>query len=407
MKAFDVVIVGGGTGGICTAARLKRAAPKLNICLIEPSGNHFYQSMFTFVGSGLMPPTLVSRPTSDLVPAGCTWIRDTVSLIEAEQSQISLSGGEKLNYRVLVLAPGLALDIDSISNLGEALNDRRHPVCSIFDSANLEKCANLISQFMGGTMVFSMPSGPIKCPSAPLKILNLADDILRRSGVREVSRVIFITPYSNLFVVNGYAQALAEVAKKRGTEILFEHEVSKIDIRNQELHVSARTEAAAQRNIKTIKYDFAHITPQMKSPQFVTASNLHFPEGPFKNWLKVNPQTLQHADFINIFGVGDVAGVPSLKTGAAARAQAEVVAENILSLFKKGAQTPLPREYNGYTSCPFVTGIGEVMLGEFGYGGKLMPTFPGNPFVPRKSLWFYNTKIMPHLYWNFVLKGII
>lgn len=407
MKGFDVVIIGGGTAGICAAARIKRSSPKLSVTIIEPSGNHFYQPAFTFIAAGLMNPQHIARPMSDVIPEGCAWIRDTVSVIDAEQNQIHLSGGEKILYKALIVAPGLSVDFESIAGLPDALNDRRHPVCSIYDTTNLKKFSELFSQFIGGTVVFSMPSGPLKCPSASLKIMILADDLLRKAGVREVTRMIYVTPYSSLFAVDGFSQTMTEVVRKREIDVLFEHEIAKIDLRNQTLHVAPSTEAAAQRNIKTIKYDLAHVTPRMKAPQMIAESNLHHQDGYFQNWMNVDPQTLQHQKFINIFAAGDVAGLPTMKTATGARAQAEVVAENICFLFKKGAQAPLPRKYDGYTCCPLITEIGRIIHPELGYEGKLLSKIPLNPFVPRKSLWVYNTSLLPKLYWNFMLKGLL
>lgn len=45
------------------------------------------------------------------------------------------------------------------------------------------------------------------------------------------------------------------------------------------------------------------------------------------------------------------------------------------------------------------------MLAEFGYGGKVTPSFPLDPRMPRRSAWLLKTKFLPTLYWNFMLKG--
>jgi hypothetical protein len=42
-------------------------------------------------------------------------------------------------------------------------------------------------------------------------------------------------------------------------------------------------------------------------------------------------------------------------------------------------QAPLPLKYDGYGSCPLTVEKGKVVLAEFGYGGKLLPTFPLDP----------------------------
>lgn len=402
---FDVVVIGGGTGGICTAARLKNCLPKLNIGIIEPSGTHNYQPLFTLFATGHVDAKQTHRPMSEVIPKGCHWIRDSVASIVPERNEITLSGGEVAGYRLLVVAPGLVTNFDSIGGLSSALNDRAHPLCSVYDSSNLQKCAKLAKDFLGGTMVFSTPSTPIKCPSAPLKMLFLLEDSLRRSGAREVSRLIFVTPFSSLLGIDGYRETINALVLQRGIEVLFEHEVVSVDQRNREVLLRPCSISAAERNIKSIRYDFAHITPAAQPPRFVADSGLHHADGFFKDWLEVNPLTLQHTRWPNIFGLGDVAGLPSIKTAAAARSQSAVVAANIQALIKSGGKAPLPKQYNGYSSCPIFTSAGEAIQTETGYDGRLLPTFPGNPFQPRKAFWWYNAHILPQLYWKFLIRG--
>ncbi|MCB0787055.1 MAG: tryptophan 7-halogenase, partial [Flavobacteriales bacterium] len=40
---YQVLIIGGGTAGIMTAAQLKRKKKDLTIGLVEPSKDHWYQ----------------------------------------------------------------------------------------------------------------------------------------------------------------------------------------------------------------------------------------------------------------------------------------------------------------------------------------------------------------------------
>ena len=69
---------------------------------------------------------------------------------------------------------------------------------------------------------------------------------------------------------------------------------------------------------------------------------------------------LQHTRFANVFGIGDASSLPTSKTGAAVRKQAPVLVSNLLSLMK---QEPLAASYDGYTSCPVVTGYDSLVLG--------------------------------------------
>ena len=58
---------------------------------------------------------------------------------------------------------------------------------------------------------------------------------------------------------------------------------------------------------------------------------------------------------------------------AAARKQAPIVAVNALSVLAIGEPVA---GYDGYGSCPLTVEAGKFVLAEFGYGGKLLPSFP-------------------------------
>jgi sulfide:quinone oxidoreductase len=58
----QVLIVGGGTAGITVSAILKRRAVGINLAIIEPGHDHYYQPAFTLVGAGVYP--LARTPAS-------------------------------------------------------------------------------------------------------------------------------------------------------------------------------------------------------------------------------------------------------------------------------------------------------------------------------------------------------
>lgn len=133
-------------------------------------------------------------------------------------------------------------------------------------------------------------------------------------------------------------------------------------------------------------------------PDFVKQSSLSDSNG----WCEVNLATLQHTRYPDVFSLGDVSSSPNAKTAAAARKQIVVVADNLMAL---RAGKPLPKQYDGYGSCPLTVEKGKVILAEFGYGNKLLPTFPLDSIVPRRSAWFLKATLLPWIYWNCMLKG--
>jgi len=110
-----------------------------------------------------------------------------------------------------------------------------------------------------------------------------------------------------------------------------------------------------------------HLAPPQCAPDFIRKSSL----APEAGWVEVDSKTMQHVRYSNIFSLGDVSNLPTSKTGAAIRKQAPVVAENILTLINFNNLTE--RTYNGYTSCPLVTGYGKMVLAEFDYEKKFQP----------------------------------
>ena len=148
-------------------------------------------------------------------------------------------------------------------------------------------------------------------------------------------------------------------------------------------------------------FDLLHVCPPQCAPSFVSESALADESG----WVDVDQATLQHKRFDNIWSCGDVMNAPNAKTAAAARAQAPVVAENLLA--HRSAQ-PAALLYNGYGSCPLTVERGKIVLAEFGYGGKLLPSFPRAVLNGQKATrfaWHLKADVLPWIYWNAMLKG--
>jgi len=145
-------------------------------------------------------------------------------------------------------------------------------------------------------------------------------------------------------------------------------------------------------------FDLLHVVPPQKAPRFIRDSVLANAEG----WVEADHETLRHPRFGNIFSLGDVCAAPNAKTAAAVRKQAPVVAENLLAVLAGRGPRAL---YDGYGACPLTVERGKVVLAEFGYGGKLLPTFPLDPRVPRRLAWDLKVRAMPGIYFDMMLRG--
>ncbi|NJL34315.1 MAG: NAD(P)/FAD-dependent oxidoreductase [Chloroflexaceae bacterium] len=193
--------------------------------------------------------------------------------------------------------------------------------------------------------VTGQPNTPIKCGGAPQKIAYLAEDYFRKSGVRERSSVIFASAAGGMFGIKKYADSLNAVIARKGMDARYQHDLVEVRPNTREA-VFTRLDDQSQ---VVLHYDMLHVTPPMSAPDVIKQSILGHEAG----WVDVDKHTLRHNCYNNIFSLGDCSSLPTSKTGAAIRKQAPVLVENMMALMHGKA---MPATYDGYTSCPLVTG---------------------------------------------------
>lgn len=392
---YTVLIVGGGTAGVTVAAALRRQRPGLQLAIVEPSETHAYQPGWTLVGGGIFTLGQTQRPEASLIPPGVTWIKQTAAAFHPDQSVVALADGRRIGYRILVVCPGLQLDWDKIDGLRDTLG--RNGVCSNYAAPYADYTWHCISAFRGGSALFTQPAMPIKCAGAPQKIMYLMADRIRRRGQLANSQFSFCLSGDALFGVPFFVPPLQQAIDSYGIQVNYRHDLKAIDGPSRTAVFSARGPDGDTREVAR-RFDMIHVTPPQSAPDFAK----HSPLADANGWVDVDPATLRHARYANIFSLGDACSAPNAKTAAAVRMQAPVVTRNVLATL---AGQPLPASYDGYGSCPLTVALGKIVLAEFAYGGKVTPSFPLDPRRPRRSAWLLKTKFLPFLYWNIMLKG--
>lgn len=387
-----ILIAGGGTAGISVAAQLTKHDPNLDIAVIEPSEWHYYQPIWTLVGGGVLPKEESRQRTSDFIPGQTTWIRDSVASFSPEKNQVKLASGKSISYDHLIVALGIQLHWDSIEGLEG--NVGKNGICSNYDYNTVDSTWRELENFKGGNAVFTIPPMPIKCAGAPQKIMWLADSWLRKRGVRDQSNVIYAAAGESIFGVPKYRHALEKLVEERDIDTRFQRVLTAV--RPEKREAVFKNMAANQEEV--VSYELLHVVPEQGPPEVVKSSTLADDAG----WVEVDRDTLQHTRFPNVFSLGDNSSLPTSRTGAAIRKQVPVLVENLLAL---RANEKMTASYDGYTSCPLVTGYGEMMLAEFDYDGNPAETFPVDQARPRYSMWLFKRWGLPELYWNGMLRG--
>jgi sulfide:quinone oxidoreductase len=387
-----IVIVGGGNAGISVAAQLCRLLKNPDIGIVEPSRKHYYQPLWTLVGAGVFPKTVTERDEAAYIPPGCTWIQDAVTEFQPDLNIVLTRGGKKVSYDYLVVAPGIQIDWDKISGLKESIG--QNGICSIYAYEHVDKTWECIRNFKGGNAIFNFPNTPVKCAGAPQKIMYLADDCFRRSGVRDRANIIYASAGKAIFGVKKYAIALEQVVARKGIEPRYKHNL--IEIRS---HAKEAVFEHLETGEKVVlPFDMIHVTPPMSAPDCVKQSPLADTAG----WVDVHKHTLQHTRYSNVFGLGDASSLPTSRTGAAIRKQAPVLVKNLIAASQGKA---LRARYDGYAACPLVTGYGRLIMAEFDYDGNPQETFPFDQSKERYSMYLLKAYGLPLIYWHGILRG--
>jgi len=393
-KHYDVVIVGGGAAGIAVASSILKRAPRLHLAIVDPADKHFYQPGWTMVGAGIFDPVSTGRPTSSVIPKGATWIKQAVQSFEPEGSRVMLADDSYLDYDRMVVCPGLKLNWDGVEGLVDSLGS--NGVTSNYSYKTAPYTWELVQNLKSGRALFTQPPMPIKCAGAPQKAMYLSSDYWYRQGLINQIDVQFYTSTPGLFGVAAYVPALMKYVEKYGADLNFQHTLTKVDGANK-VATFTNSEGATVES----EFDMIHVCPPQCAPDFIRESALADEAG----WVDVDQNTLQSTRFENVWSLGDVMNAPNAKTAAAARAQAPVVAINLLH---HAGKMPNLCHYDGYGSCPLTVEKGKIVLAEFGYGGMLKPSFP--KFIidgeqPSHLAWLLKAKVLPWIYWEAMLKG--
>lgn len=401
---YQIAIIGAGTAGIMVAAQLRKKDNSINIVLIDPAETHYYQPAWTLVGGGAYDFKKTARPMRGLIPEGVEWLQDAVTVMDPENNQLETQKGTQITYDYLVVAPGLVNDLSLIDGLKEAIE--KGVVCSNYiDPDYTWSC---LQKFKGGVALFTQPSTPIKCGGAPQKIMYLAADYLRKQKIADKSTLIFATPGSVIFGVPQIAKTLTQVMQRYKVDFKPFHNPVRIDSDKRIAYFvnkSPVAEGGPTEETVAISFDFLHLAPPQTAPKFIKESTLVNETG----WLDVDHNSLKHNRYPNIFGLGDVAALPTGKTGAAIRKQVPVVVDNLQRLIK--GDTSENKSYEGYSSCPLVTGYGKMVLAEFNYKNEFTPDpklkqmFITDSSKEHWRLWLLKKYMLPYMYWNKMMKG--
>lgn len=379
--SVNIVIAGAGAAGLATASRLADRLEGAKITIIDARKEHYYQPGFTLVAAGIKPGDYPVSKTKDYLPKGIDLIEERVAEIDPDANKVVTESGKTVAYDYLFVAMGLKLDYAAIEGMDESLIGQ-NGMGSIYHGPESAKLTwEQMSKFAdkGGVGIFHRPNTEMKCAGAPLKYTFVTEDYLTRRGNRSKAEIIYNSNNKALFSVPIVSEKVRMLFEERDIHINHDRDLIAIDP-GKRIATFAKPEGTEE-----YQYDFINVIPPMRAPDPVRYSPLAWKDGiwAFDGWMEVEKSTLRHVRYRNVFGVGDIAGVPKGKTAASVKWQVPVAVDHLVAELEGKTSDA---HYDGYTSCPMITRLGQAMLVEFDYHNNLTPSFPGI-IAPLEELW--------------------
>lgn len=344
MAGDSIVVLGGGTGGVVAARRLRRRLePADRVVLVERDPTYRFAPSFLWVMTGARRPEQVTADLGRLRRRGIEVLEAEVLGIETGRQAVATTSGE-VRYERLVISLGAELAPELLPGFSEGAHN-------VYTLEGAVSAGQALRDFTGGRVAVVVSRLPYKCPAAPYETALLAEAILRKHGVRARSSVHVYTPEPQPMPVAGPAVGRAVVALLETRSIGFhpEQSVERIEADGGRLVFAGGRQA---------EYDLLLGAPPHRSSRAVRESGLVGESG----FLPVDREMLT-TSAEGVFAIGDATAIEIgggkllPKAGVFAERQAEVVAARIAADLAGHAPTA---RFDGKGSCFLEAGGGAA-----------------------------------------------
>jgi len=385
-----VLILGGGSAGVMFANRMRKefSEDQLEIVVIEKSDKHIYQPAFTLLLFDLEDPKNLIKPTKELFFEGIKLIIDEATKIDPEKNKVSTAKSGDISYDYLVIATGAKLNLEEPEGMKEGLKKEQN-VFTFYTLDGALKLRDALKKIDGGTIVSTFAEMPIKCPAAPIKMILMAEDMMRKLGKRDKFKFVLTTPMPAAFSRPPYMYALNKIFSTRGIEVLANYAPSEVDHEKGIMREFGGTK-------RDVNFDLLCITPPHEGDQ-VIANSQGVGDGAAE-WVTCDKNHMVHRSFPNIYAIGDCTDFPTSKTASGARKQAKILTERFKSIL--AGEEP-KATYDGEIICPILTRDKRVIFANFNYTESLSPA------TESYINWVLKVHMLRPLYFNLMLKGMM
>lgn len=337
----QVVVIGGGFGGLTVAKGLKKKDKGFDVLVIEKNET-FMSCPFSnaLLGKleGVNLGTFVHDYAQPVEAHGYGMLHAEVANIDRAAKQIHTTKGI-VEYEILVMAPGIAYDYENQFKNWDANKikqiQRVAPGALIPGKEHVILDRNL-SDMDDGDVVITVPSGKFRCPPAPFERAAMIAAYMKKEDIN--GKVIILNPSAKIAKGAAFKESWKEL---HGGKIEHRDNCTVTDV-----DPAAKTVTYKQKDgtSKTIKYEVLNLIPNNKANPVVAMSGVETTTSFGK--VVMNGCSFQTKTDASIYAVGDVVGHGIPPSGQTANWSGKQCADEIAHVLHGKAYT-LPVKSKG------------------------------------------------------------
>ena len=342
MAGKTICILGGGSGGIVVANKLKKSlGDEHRIVLIDKLSYHLFNPSLLWLMVGWRRPEQMKKDLSPLKRKGIDFIQAEVGGIDFDKQTV-LTNTQNIQYDYLVVSLGADLYPEKIAGFKEG-------AYNLYQLPEVIRLRDDLTNFKGDKAVVMVSSIPFKCPAAPYEAALLLNAYFKRQNKNVQVQVVSPEPQPMPVAGPAMGQAVVSLLNMSGIQYMPNTTIKTVKADKKELETL---------DGKNIPYDMLVGVPSHGAPAAVKGTPIAAETG----WIPVNAKNLQ-TKIENVYAIGDItsiplsSGKPLPKAGVFAHLEAEVVAHNIAAKIKN---QPAVKEFNGHGYCFVELGDGKA-----------------------------------------------
>lgn len=327
-KGQRTVIIGGGVSGLTIARYLRKAAPDMQVVLLERNATYQFcpiSNLYTVHGIDL---GYFCRSYLDAArKGGYIYVQATVYDADLDSRLVYTDQG-KISYDWLIVAPGIDYNYASfgVTDPAEVWALRQGYPAGFMPGSEHISLRHKIANFKGGVWVNTTPPGNYRCLPAPYERTCLVADYMKKHKIK--GKVIHLDANPDITIKKkGFHAAFNELYKDY-VEYVPSFDFESIDLQKKTISSS----------FETVSFDDGAIYPRVRASKLIEKLGIMRPGDP-QFEANIDPYTYAVKGFSNVFVTGDSRWMPYSKSANTSNSEGHFVAQ-VIANRAKGKDTP-------------------------------------------------------------------